>query len=439
MKKLIIAAMVCSFVNSAHAQLFDRIKNKVKDKVNEKVDQAVDKTIEKATEPKKKTTPVGTDQTGVGINTPDASVNTSTTINTSVPVTNKPAVSTNITSYSRFDFVPGDKIIMEENFNQDVIGEFPAKWDTHSGAELVTVNNRPGKWLAIKQAGVFFPEYLTGNLPDNFTLQADIMANNEIPTIASITVGFMQIGKTDDKYYAAGHGDAGSTPGFRVELTPVSSGEGVLRYSTNVIGGNSINGTPAFNVPKKNSVKLSIWRQKQRIRLYLDDTKIFDLPRALDAATVLNTLFFNAYAPEYGQAGGTFYIGNIRLAVGAPDIRNKLITEGKFTTHGILFASNSDEIQPESYGALKEIAAVLKENAGIRVNIIGHTDADGNDQLNLELSKKRAAAVKTALITNFSIETGRMETSGKGKTQPIADNTTEIGKANNRRVEFIKL
>lgn len=433
MKKLLIAAIVCSFANSANAQLFDRIKNKVKDKVNEKVDQAIDKSIDKATEPKKKTTPAGTDQTGVVVNTPDAAGNTS------IPTVNAPAVSTDITAYSRFDFVPGDKIIMEENFAQDAIGEFPAKWDTHSGAELVTVNNRPGKWLAIKQAGVFFPEYITGNLPDNFTLQVDIMANNVIPSIASVTVGFMQIGKTDDKYYYGGHGDAGSTPGFRVEMSPVSSGDGILRYSTNVIGANSINGNPAFNVPKKNSVKVSIWRQKQRIRLYLDDTKIFDLPRALDATTVLNTLFFNAYAPEYEQQGGTFYVGNIRLAVGAPDIRNKLITEGKFTTHGILFASNSDVIQPESYGALKEIAAVLKENPTVRVNIIGHTDADGNDQLNLELSKKRAAAVKAALITNFGIEVGRMETTGKGKTQPIADNASEVGKANNRRVEFIKL
>jgi outer membrane protein OmpA-like peptidoglycan-associated protein len=130
---------------------------------------------------------------------------------------------------------------------------------------------------------------------------------------------------------------------------------------------------------------------------------------------------------------------NLKLSVGAPDTRNKLITEGKFVTSGILFDVNSDKIRPESYGVMKDIANVLSENSSVRVKIIGHTDSDGSDADNLALSKKRAESVKTSLVKDFSIDVSRLETDGKGELQPVDKNTTPEGKANNRRVEFIKL
>jgi outer membrane protein OmpA-like peptidoglycan-associated protein len=134
-----------------------------------------------------------------------------------------------------------------------------------------------------------------------------------------------------------------------------------------------------------------------------------------------------------------YLINNIKLAIGTPDTRNKLITEGKFVTRGILFDVNSDRIKPESYGVLKDIGNVLTENSGVRVKIVGHTDADGSDADNLALSKRRAASVKNALVTEFGIDTARLETDGKGKSQLVDKNNTPAAKANNRRVEFIKL
>ena len=104
-----------------------------------------------------------------------------------------------------------------------------------------------------------------------------------------------------------------------------------------------------------------------------------------------------------------------------------------------MFDVNSDQIKAESNGVLKEIATVLQENPTVKVKIIGHTDSDGDAILNLDLSKKRAMAVKTALSTVFGIDTSRLETDGKGASQPSEPNTTPQGKANNRRVEFIKL
>ena len=184
-------------------------------------------------------------------------------------------------------------------------------------------------------------------------------------------------------------------------------------------------------------VKVSMWRQKQRLRVYVDDTKVWDIPRAFQPETAYNGVVLSM--ADMHKDDDRYYVSNFRLAVGAPDTRNKLITEGKFVTHGILFDTNSDKIKPESYGALKDIATVLTENADVKVRILGHTDADGDDASNLALSKKRAVAVKTSLFATFGIGAERMETDGKGESQPVGPNTTAEGKANNRRVEFVKL
>ena len=153
----------------------------------------------------------------------------------------------------------------------------------------------------------------------------------------------------------------------------------------------------------------------------------------------MNQLKFDVGFTNYSEEQYGVFISNIKVATGKPDTRHKLIEEGKFSTTGILFDFNSDKIKPTSYGVVKEIADVLQQNSGIKVKIIGHTDSDGSDVSNLELSRKRSAAVKDMLVNEFGIDVSRVETDGKGEAQPVADNKTREGKAANRRVEFIKL
>ena len=69
---------------------------------------------------------------------------------------------------------------------------------------------------------------------------------------------------------------------------------------------------------------------------------------------------------------------------------------------------------------------------------LGHTDSDGDEKSNLDLSRRRAAAVKTALSTQFAIDASRMDTDGKGESEPVEKNDSPAAKAGNRRVEFIK-
>ena len=86
-----------------------------------------------------------------------------------------------------------------------------------------------------------------------------------------------------------------------------------------------------------------------------------------------------------------------------------------------------------------DIADVLKENPDVRIKIVGHTDSDGDNAKNLDLSQRRAKSVMNELVKVFGIDASRIETDGMGETKPVAPNDTPVNKALNRRVEFIKL
>ena len=94
--------------------------------------------------------------------------------------------------------------------------------------------------------------------------------------------------------------------------------------------------------------------------------------------------------------------------------------------------------QPESTPTLKEIAAALKGHPELKVEIQGHTDNVGAAAANQALSDARAAAVKTALVSQFGVDAAQLTTKGFGDTKPVADNKTAEGRQNNRRVDLVK-
>jgi OOP family OmpA-OmpF porin len=102
----------------------------------------------------------------------------------------------------------------------------------------------------------------------------------------------------------------------------------------------------------------------------------------------------------------------------------------------ILFESGSDKLQASSYSILDKIGNALASEANLHVMVIGHTDSDGDDAFNQTLSDKRAKALKKYLEEKFNISPGRLMTMGKGESDPVADNASAEGKAQNRRVEF---
>ena len=103
--------------------------------------------------------------------------------------------------------------------------------------------------------------------------------------------------------------------------------------------------------------------------------------------------------------------------------------------HGIKFQSGKDIITKSSYPILNNVVSILKKNPKYNLKIEGYTDSQGDDNMNLELSKKRAKAVKNYLIDKGITET-RLSSMGFGETKPIANNKTSKGRAENRRVEL---
>jgi outer membrane protein OmpA-like peptidoglycan-associated protein len=406
MKKIFFLTSLLAFVVFADGQILKKISDKVKNKIDPGVNKPeIDNTTVKKDEKVPDVDTSKTQQAPVGIK-----------------------------AYSKYDFVPGEKIVVMEDFIQDAVGDFPDKWNTNSSGEIVTIDKNQGHWLMMPRAGVFMPEFID-SLPDNFTFEYDLFCI---------------------------HGNKmGGWGTFQTVICELSNREKIQEwpyehnyYVFSVYGGNADdatinytrkkNGTPDGGVQiithqvadKNKPCHVSVWRQKERLRVYFNEEKVLDIPKALTSDVNYNSII---YAQPDADEKNLYAISNLRLAVGAPDTRNKLLTQNKWVTHGILFDVNSATIKPESYGTLKEMATVLKENPDLKVKIVGHTDADGNDAANLDLSKKRAASVKDFLVKEFGIDESRMQTDGKGEGEPIDKNDNPAGKANNRRVEFIKI
>lgn len=119
-------------------------------------------------------------------------------------------------------------------------------------------------------------------------------------------------------------------------------------------------------------------------------------------------------------------------------IEQELKEKKKVEIYGIYFDFASDHLKPESTPVLQEIVAVLKDNPEWKLTVSGHTDNIGGDPYNLDLSKRRAAAVKQALVTEYHIAPDRLTTDGFGASRPVDTNDTLAGRARNRRVELTR-
>jgi OmpA-OmpF porin, OOP family len=435
---LLVLAIVFFSPGNSYAQInniLKTVKNKSVNKVNQSIDKSVDKALNNTekgvTEGVKKDEKAtsGEEQKAEQAEQAEVKEEGGNKDNADDKVQEKEAPPS-LEVYSKYDFIPGQKVIFYEDFSQDAIGDFPALWNTNGSAEVVTTNLYPGKWLRfIGRESVWTDELLA--LPDNYTVEFDIVPiKGEENSMEGYYVRLLQTKNPKGVDHGSVPGDAGFS--YQIEYF----GRPSYRTYINLAGGEGLDMSgykEGDNYKQKVDQKyhIAIWVQKARLRLYQDENKLFDLPKAFNHPGVkMDRLRF-----DYGA----LMVTNIRIAVGAPDTRNKLLTEGKLVTYGIYFDVNKDVVKPESYGTLKDIAAVLNENPAVKVKIIGFTDSDGDDKTNLDLSKRRAAAVKEELAKSFAVDGTRIETDGMGEGQPVAPNDTPSNKALNRRVEFVKL
>jgi OmpA-OmpF porin, OOP family len=425
MKKGLLILSIVTLPCLVQAQLgglINKAKAKVDSRINNKVDQSMDKALDQV-EGK-------------------ASGGSATTQTDEGSTEGVAPAKKGITSYSKFDFVPGEMILYTEDFAQDAIGELPTNWNASGKGEVMTIDGKHGKWLRAFQGNV----YLSGNkrsFGESFTVEFDMIYYFEPKTpgyvLPNMNFGLLSSGDKDnaDNQFLKEYNYYNST---EISISPYGSG-GARVVSGKNRGTTFTSDRITLNDYQQHFNKVlhySIQVQKQRLRLWINEAKIFDIPRAINLGDTLNQIFFDLDGSNYKDEEIGVFISNIKIATGLPDTRHKLIEEGKFSTTGILFDVQSAVIKPESYGVVKEIASVLKENPSVKVKIIGHTSSDGDDAANLELSKQRAEAVKALLMKEYGIEEGRLKSEGKGETQPVGDNKTKEGKAQNRRVEFVK-
>jgi outer membrane protein OmpA-like peptidoglycan-associated protein len=127
------------------------------------------------------------------------------------------------------------------------------------------------------------------------------------------------------------------------------------------------------------------------------------------------------------------------VSMDANAMANDLTAGGRVAIYGIYFDSGKSDLKPESEPALAEMAKLLRQNSGLKVFVVGHTDMVGDAAMNVRLSQARAQSVVTALTTRYGIAGTRLAPFGNGPYAPVASNKDEDGRAKNRRVELVEI
>ncbi len=396
------------------------VERRVEKETQEKTDQVLDSILEpgsknKTPKPKKQNK---TNQDSSGQENTSGNSTSSNTENTSMEV------------YRKFDFVPGDKILLFDDLSNDFVGDFPAKWNSNGSGEVVTMGANNEKWMELKSGrGTYYiPD--TPNLPEEFTVEFDFLTTGLDQKTSSTTIFGIYL---DDNN---GFTTKKNTAIIEIPMCQFINVGMVIESWNN--GKRTMRNSLDMDIRKtiKSESHISMAINKQRIRLWINETKYVDIPRLLPNADIKSVKFspFN-----FRDGVDKVFIKNLKVAEGGVDLRRKLIAEGKISTNGILFDSGSANIQPQSMGIIRQIYQVMAQEANLKLKVVGHTDSDGNADANMKLSKKRAEAIKNALVNIYKVSADRLTTEGKGASEPVGDNTTPGGKAQNRRVEFIKL
>ena len=329
--------------------------------------------------------------------------------------------------YTKFDFIPGDRMSFFDDFSDTEVGEFPRKWTlegpkqgSNSSVEVVEYQGKhflrpvPGATNQIPAT-----QYLRldrkGDLPEKFTIEFDavLAAINNSP-VYEIMYKVLLV-PTDKRI------DVFRTPGPGSVL--ISGQDNQSANTKSVV---------QLNDGKVHHIAISV--NGTFVKAYIDNQRIINDPDGIKRP--IKQIGLQMLTPNNFRTEKLLFT-NFRLAEGGKDIRSALDTDGKIITHGILFDTGKAAIKPESLPTLKKILALLNEDPELNFSIEGHTDNQGGKGINRPLSENRATAVM-AWLEGKGIDGSRLKTAGFGDSKPIDSNKTAEGRANNRRVEFVR-
>ena len=305
---------------------------------------------------------------------------------------------------TKFDYVPGDKVLFFDDFTQDELGEFPARWKLKLGTfEVAEMSSQ--RWLRCTSVDgtVAMKTAAMPTLPEYWTLEFDFYC----PETQSNVLTVQGLKGDSEIWNAVYTGDAGR---FQT---------GEIRSDTPIEGG------AAWGKPHH----FMFMARGPALKVYVDRQRVASVPEVNGAPDNLTIRLWAETGPM---------ISNVRFAEGNKPVPDPF-ANGALVTYGIYFDTGSDVVKAESAPVLRQIAAYMEKNAAVNVQIVGHTDSQGTKDGNLDLSKRRAASVASVLAAQFKIAAARFQTDGLGDTKPISSNDTSEGRAANRRVEFTKL
>ena len=306
-------------------------------------------------------------------------------------------------------FVPGDKTIFFDDFTDMTADSAPPHFKVRGAAPELSEGGGI-RQLSIGQRGSIYPN-LTA-LPNNFTYEAELKVDGTGRAMANLILS------SKNKQYL--HFVTTATP---KTLDQVAS----LRTPYQELGRKRI--AADWDQP----VKIALWVQNGRIRSFVNGEKVLDFNQ-VDLPAIDNV----EMAHDFYGANTSIGYRMVRFAESAPDFSQTILSSGRYVTHGILFDTDSDCLKPESAPVIQAVAKGLETNPSLKLVIEGHTDSAGVAAHNLDLSKRRAEAVKAVLVSQFKVDAGRLSSAGLGATKPIDSNNTPQGRSQNRRVEFVK-
>jgi OOP family OmpA-OmpF porin len=311
------------------------------------------------------------------------------------------------------EFVPGDRVFFYDDFTDMTGDDAPPHWKVRGGTAELRVGQGV-RQLTMTAREVRMTPNLTG-FPKNFTMET-------VTKYAGHGVGVRWVFK-----------DAAAKPLMVMRLVSNYTKLGIDCQ----VGRETIT-SQYLDMDWTKPIRQELWLQKGRLRLYLNGARVFDANQI--ELGELASVEAEIYAgQETGKPEKLFGLQGARFAESFPDLGQTLVSSGRYIVRGILFDTDSDRLKAESAAAIKQIAKALEANPSLRVLIEGHTDAVGDAAHNLDLSKRRAEAVKAVLAGQFQIDAGRLSAAGMGATKPVEPNETPQGRAQNRRVELVKL
>jgi hypothetical protein len=270
MKKLLLLLAVTGILSTSHAQFIKRMADRAKNKLEQKAGNKVDKTIDDATDGKKNEKN-SSDKNSSNNSSDNSAANSSQQPSKNDEASNEGTATSSSTSaapakleaYSKYDFIPGEKVIAYEDFSKTEIGDFPERWNTNATGEVVTLNNREGKWIKIVKEGTFHPEFINA-LPENFTLEFDLGVNdnwNSWPLSLNITKLKSPGDFKDYGVYVTWQGDHTIHLDFKPYVT-ASRASGNSALVAGKDGTHQVNNTVTFtnwNTTSQKFAHISIW------------------------------------------------------------------------------------------------------------------------------------------------------------------------------------